>query len=283
MQVSCKLRHLGRIDSSPWVTTQVEGARCRESSCRELLGFGTASTSRRFLSCCSPTTSRRVTIEARCRCCPRRRCALVPAGRGRGTEVRRRGRNGVGGLARSSDGFTFAGAGVADAASRPAAARPTAAAAVVRRLRGCGHRGRRRLVASGRAAAWRGRPIRRLRGRGCRGRRRRVASDSGTAMAAWRGPPAAVPRSETTWELGVVPLVWRFSGVRRACGGGCRGCGSRRGRRPGHPGHLRRLGVGGQAGLGEAPAGRRPGNRSRVRRATESTVPPRPPSPPRRP
>jgi len=67
------------------------------------------------------------------------------------------------------------------------------------------------------------------------------------------------------------------------CGARCRGCGSRRGRRPGHPGNLRRLGVGGQAGLGEAPAGRRPGNRSRVRRATESTVPPRPPSPPRRP
>jgi len=38
--------HLGRIDGSPWATTQVEGARRRESSCRELLGLGTASTSR---------------------------------------------------------------------------------------------------------------------------------------------------------------------------------------------------------------------------------------------
>ena len=94
-----------------------------------------------------------------------RRCGDV-AGTASAASVRR----GGGGLARSSDGFTFAGAGVADAASRPAAARPTAAAAVVRRLRG----------------------------RGRRGRRRRIAFGSGTTAVAWRGRPAAVPWSETS-------------------------------------------------------------------------------------
>jgi hypothetical protein len=38
----------------------------------------------------------------------------------------------------------------------------------------------------------------RLRGHG---RRRRVASSCGTAATAWRGHPAAVPWSETSWEL----------------------------------------------------------------------------------
>jgi hypothetical protein len=51
------------------------------------------------------------------------------------------------GRSRSSNSFAVLGAGVVDALSRPSAARPTAAAAW--RGRGCGCRGRKRLVTSG--------------------------------------------------------------------------------------------------------------------------------------
>jgi hypothetical protein len=98
-------------------------------------------------------------------------------------------RCGGGGLARSSDGLAFAGAGVAGAASRPFAARPTAAAAAALRGRPrSSDRGSRRRVVSGSGLV---RSSGGVAGAGVAGAASRPFTARPTAVAAWRGRPTA--------------------------------------------------------------------------------------------